>query len=163
MKVDLEDFEIPADLDFIRSKSEFSIKNLVKIKSREYAWKTFMRKKLGHTKMDNLWYSDRKMQPYLSSNKFSVEQVRTLLKFRTRMAQFGENFPNGRGHLQCPLCQNHFDSQAMAFQCPKVKAKMVLEGIYQDIFKDEIPIILVKTLTNIMKFRDEYLEGNGIQ
>ena len=65
--------------------------------------------------------------------------------------------------VQCPLCQNHFDSQAMALQCSKVKAEMVLEGIYQDIFKDDIPIILVKTLTNIMKFRDEYLEGNGIQ
>ena len=92
-----------------------------------------------------------------------MEQVRTLFKFITRMTQFGEKFSNDRGHVQCPLCQNHFDSQAMAFQCPKVKAKMVLEGIYQDIFKDDIPIILVKTLTNIMKFRDEYLEGNGIQ
>ena len=40
---------------------------------------------------------------------------------------------------------------------------LLLEGIYQDIFKDNITISLVKTLTNIMKLRDEYLEGNVIQ
>ena len=64
--------------------------------------------------------------------------------------------------VQCPLCQNHFDSQEMAFQCPNIKAEVILEGIYQDIFKDDIPIFVAKTLTNIVKFRDEYLEGNWI-
>ena len=59
------------------------------------------------------------------------------------MANFGEN-----ALVQCPLCLNHFDSQEMAFQCPKLKSEMELEGIYQDIFKDDISVSLAKTLTN---------------
>ena len=163
VKQDLEDFDIAADLDFIRSKSEFSFKHQVKLKSIEYAWKKFMRAKIGHTKMDDLWYSDLELQPYFKSNKFTVEQVRTIFRFRTRMAQFGENFRNGGGQVQCPMCQNHFDSQPMAFQCPSVKAEVSLTGSYQDIFKDDIPSNLVTTLTRIMKFRENFLEAKMIQ
>ena len=160
---DLEDFEIPADLEFIRSKSVFSFKNLVKKKSKDYAWKKFMRKKLTHSKMDDLWYSDLKIQAYLESDKFSVEQVRTIFRFRTRMAKFGENFQNGGGHVQCPLCHNHFDSQALSFQCPQVKAGVEMTGIYQEIFRDEIPLNLVISLEKMMQYREKYLQEMEIQ
>ena len=39
VKEDLVDFEIPVNLNFMKSKSRFSISNLVKIKSKEFAWK----------------------------------------------------------------------------------------------------------------------------
>ena len=55
-----------------------------------------MEVKLKHSKMDNLWYSDLKMQPYLESNKFTTQEVKTIFKFRTRMANFGQNFKNGQ-------------------------------------------------------------------
>jgi hypothetical protein len=122
-----------------------------------------MRAKIGHTKMDDLWYPDLKLQPYFKSNKFTVDQIRTIFSFRTRMANFGENFQNGRGHVQCPLCQTHFDSQSMAFQCASVKAELSLNGCYQDIFKEDIPSNLVTTLSRILKFREDILEAKMIQ
>ena len=120
-----------------------------------------MREKIGHTKMDDLWYPDLKLQPYFKSNKFTVDQIRIIFSFRTIMANFGENFRNGRG--QCPLCQNHFDSQSMAFQCASVKAELSLNGCYQDIFKEVIPSNLVTTLSRILKFREDILEAKMIQ
>ena len=122
-----------------------------------------MRAKIGHTKMDDLWYSDLELQPYFKSNKFSVEQVRTIFRFRTRTAKFGENFQNGGGHVQCPLCHNHFDSQALSFKCPQVKAGVEMTGIYEEIFRDEIPLNLVISLEKMMQYREKYLQEMEIQ
>ena len=164
VKGDLSDFGIPVDLDFIKSKTKFGFKNLVKIKSKEYAWKKFMSVKIDHSKMDNLWYSDLKMQDYLKSNKFTTEESRTIFSFRTRMANFGENFKNGSGNVNvpCPLCHIHLDTQAMAFQCPKLLTEVKIIGSYSDVFLEDIPKELVNTLTNILKFREKYLQERMI-
>jgi hypothetical protein len=158
VKQDLVDLEMPVDLDFIKSKSRFSISNLVKIKSKQYAWKKFMESKMKHSKMDNLWYSSLGMQDYLKSNEFTTNEVRTIFSFRTRMANFGENFKNGRTHVPCPLCHLHLDTQAMAFQCSKVLEEVRIDGSYEDLFKEKISKDLAKTIVNIVEFRKKYLE-----
>ena len=71
---DLEYFEIPVDLESIRSKSEYSFKNLVKKKAKEYAFHKFMMKKLKHSKLDDLFYSKLDMQNYLKSNQLTIAQ-----------------------------------------------------------------------------------------
>ena len=92
VKADLEDFDISADLDLIKAKSADSFKNMVKVKSKEFAWKKFMGDKIDHSKLDNLWYSDLNIQNYLTASKFTAEEARMLFLFRTRMANFEENF-----------------------------------------------------------------------
>ena len=92
VKIDLEDFNIPIDLEFIKSKSKYSFINLVKIKAREYAFDKFMMKKLEHSKLDNLIYSKLEIQQYLKSNQFTVAQARSIFSFRTRISNFKENF-----------------------------------------------------------------------
>ena len=134
VKADLEDFDIPADLDLIKLKSADSFKNMVKVKSKEFAWKKFMRAKIDHSKLDNLWYSDLNIQKYLTASKFTAEEARMLFLFRTRMARFEENFRNGKEHIICPLCQLHYDSQNLAFQCPIVNANIKVNGKYEDLF-----------------------------
>ena len=94
VKEDLADFEMSQDLDFISSKSNFSFKNLVRTKSKEYAWEKFMTKKVTHSKMDDLWYPKLNLQEYLQTNKFTAEEVKTIFKHRTRMSNFKENFKN---------------------------------------------------------------------
>ena len=79
------------------------------------------------------------------------------------MANFGENFRNGRTQVPCPLCQVHLDSQAMAFQCIKLKSEINMRGKYEDLFKDDIPSELVKTLTKIVDYRTKYLEEKSLQ
>ena len=163
VKEDLIDFDIPIDLEYIKSKGPFAFKNLLKTKSKEYAWKKFMRKKIGHSKMDDLWFPQLKIQDYLNCNKFTTEEARTLFSFRTRMAKFEENYKNGRNHTICPLCHIHLDSQAMAFQCPTLKAEINVNGNYEEVFKSDIPKELAKTLTEIMKFRTQFLQERMVQ
>ena len=58
--------------------------------------------------------------------------------------------------VNCPLCGLHLDNQAMAFNnCPVLKANITINGKYEDLFKKNISIELVKTLVNISKFREE--------
>ena len=53
------------------------------------------------------------------------------------MAIFHENFRGEKGHLLCSLCYTHLDSQAMAFNCPKLKAEIDIRGKYEDIFSED--------------------------
>ena len=163
VKRDLVDFGLPVDLNFIKSKSQSSFSNLVKKKSKEYAWKKLMVAKMDHSKMDSLWYPNLDMQDYLKSNKYTTKEVRTLFSFRTRMANFGENFKNGSLQVPCPLCHIHLDSQALAFQCPTVKKEVEILGKYDDIFKDQIPKDVAETLVNIINFRTKYLDERMIK
>ena len=108
--------------------------------------------------MKDLNYTKLEMQTYLKLNNTSTEGARTLFKYRTRMAQYGENFRGNTGPVNCPLCGVHLDSQIMAFNnCQVVKQNIVLEGNYSDIFRPEASTNLVKTLINIDKFREETL------
>ena len=163
VKGDLEDFEIPVDLELIKSKSEFAFKSLVKKNSKVYAWKKFMSEKMDHSKMENLWYPNLNLQGYLASTKFTTKETSTLFNFRTRMAKFEENYKNGRKNVLCPLCHLHYDTQSMAFQCQIISSEVSVIGKYEDIFKDDIPLEVAKTLIKIMDFRTKYLEERRIE
>ena len=62
VKQDLRDFKI--ELNEITSKSKNTVKDILKIKAKEYALKVLQTKKEKHSKMDNLNYSkDRQGKP----------------------------------------------------------------------------------------------------
>ena len=115
-----------------------------------------MEQKSRHSKMDNLYYCELKMQQYLKSNKFTTFQARTIFSFRTRMANFGENFGGQNGHRPCPICFLHLDNQPMALQCPKMKTEVKVLGKYEDIFDSNISMDIVNTICDIMKLRTKY-------
>ena len=50
----------------------------------------------------------------------------------------------------------------MAFQCSKVLEEVEVNGHHNDLFKDEIPKDLAKTIVNIVEFRRKYLEERMI-
>ena len=95
-----------------------------------------------------------KMQTYLKSSKFSAVESQLIYSFRTRMANFQENFPGNSGHNPCPLCLVHLDSQALCLQCPMVKSEIDIKGKMDDIFSEDIPMEIVNTLTKVMKLRE---------
>jgi hypothetical protein len=66
-------------------------------------------------------------------------------------------------NILCPLCQLHFDTQALAFQCPKLRAEINVKRNYDEIFKSDISKELAKTLTEILKFRTRFLEERMVQ
>ena len=48
----------------------------------------------GHEKMNNLFYTDLKLQEYFKDENITVAEAKNLFRFRTRAAKFKENMKN---------------------------------------------------------------------
>ena len=84
----LEEFGLPEDFGFLKSKSKSSFKNLVKKKAREIALEQLLENKEKHSKMKNLDYSELKLQQYFQLPEISIAQARNIFKYRTIEIQF---------------------------------------------------------------------------
>ena len=93
VQTDLRDFGITVDLEFIKKRSVFSFKSLVKRKSKEFAFYKFLEKKEEHSKLDNLFYKNLSIQNYLYDEKISYSQALSIFSFWTRVDIFSENHP----------------------------------------------------------------------
>ena len=90
---DLVDFDtIKADLQALGAMAKSTFKNLVKTKGKEFTLDRLNQKKFEHSKMENLVYTELKTQDYLLSTDITTEQKRQIFLFRTRMADFSENY-----------------------------------------------------------------------
>ena len=135
----------------------------MKIKAKEFCFNKLMEKKETHSKMKDLFYSEIKIQDYLKGNQFTTTQAKLIYSFRTRMANFRENFKGGEEQTTCPLCQTHLDSQVMALKCPKLTTEVKINGKYEDLFREDISMKLVKTLTDIMTYSNKYDQEHGLE
>ena len=84
--------------------SSETFKRLVKVKACELAHGILVQKQAQHSKMDAHVYPELKPQKYLSLKGARIEQIRNIFRFRTKMANFGDNFRNN-------------DSQALSIKC----------------------------------------------
>ena len=64
----------------------------MKARIKEFALDRLNESKYEHSKMDNLLFTELKIQEYLVAENISVEQKRNIFRFRTRMATFSENY-----------------------------------------------------------------------
>ena len=113
IKSDLDDFGIPVDLEFIKSKSVYSFKMLMKVKA--HAFELSEINSMKGSKMEKTFHSKLEMQNYLKLKDLTVEDGKRIFAHRTRMANYGENFRGLSDPKQCPLCSTHLDNQQMAF------------------------------------------------
>ena len=155
IRSDLDDFGIPIDLEYIKSKSDFSFKKLVKVKAQEYEL-CEMNSNKG-TKMEKTFHPKLEMQGYLLSKEITVEDSKRVFAYRNRMANFSENFRGVSDPKQCQLCFTHLDNQQMSFTCPMIKPKLCKEGDYEGIFRTKVPVETVKNLRIIDQIREENL------
>ena len=107
--------------------------------------------------MENLEYVELKLQNYLKDDGISVREAQNLYRFRTRVAKFKENFKNSYASIACPLCLVLPDTQAHCVQCPVVKDTVRVQGAYRDIFSEDIPSNISKTLLEISELRENLL------
>ena len=109
--------------------------------------------------MDNLNYTELKLQNYLQDPDISVPEAKTLYRYRTRSAKYKENMKTSytATSLACPLCQVQPDTQQHSLQCPVVRDNTQVEGRYQDIFEEDIPSDISKTLLRINKLREDFI------
>ena len=154
---DLKDFGISGKFENIRSISSNSFKRLVKVKTKEYTLNFLLNMKAKHTKMDDLAYTELKMQKYLKSEEIPVKEAKNLFKFRTRSALFKANFGDRYESKGCPLCFVQVDTQVHSTQCQIVNQKVEIRGKYSDIFRTKIPTDISKTLLKISQLREDYI------
>ena len=158
VKADLEDFEIPIDLEMIKSKSKEVFKKLVKKKATEYSLQMLLRKKEGHSKMEKLEYMELGVKQYFSLEGLKITEIRELFKFRVRMSNFSENFRGKGGSVNCPLCNKHMDNQASMYQCPVLRRKVNLDVDISDIFTDEVKVESAKMLMETLRLREKLID-----
>ena len=158
IRIDLEDLKIPCDFEFLKSKSDFSFKAMVKIKAKEYALNILTDRQRKHSKMSNLHYTELKIQDYFKIEGINIKQVQNLFKWRVRMAPMGENFRGSEKAKMCPLCQAHLDSQNLAFECENLKQKIDIQCELKDIYSNNIILRTAKTITEMEEHRDKSLK-----
>ena len=158
VKQDLRDFNIEENLSTIKGKSEWSFKNLVRIKAHKYEFNNLLDIKQLHSKMNNLEYSKFEVQNYLQLENMNSNEAQTIFKYWTRMAKYGENYRGSKEVILCPLCNTHIDSQIMAVEnCPVVKKNISISGNYVQIFNNcLIPSDIVQTIMKLERFHEEH-------
>lgn len=158
VKEDLNDFGIDEDLVMLQQMSKGKIKKLIKAEARKYAFNELMKSiegKKGHSKLKNIRYTELKMQDYLMNGNIKKEEAINIFKFRTHMADFGENFKSGADVVICPLCLDHIDSQSNSFKCQIIKNKIEVKGNMKDVYGSNIPRNLIQTIQDITKVRND--------
>ena len=156
VKKDLNDFGIIDDLEVIRTTSKEAFKRLVKMKARDYERIELLNKvdKEELSKMENLQFDKLEMAKYLELNEVTLNEAKAVFQFRSRMADFKENYKGTNTYNICPLCQNHTDTQQAAFQCSVIRNSVDIKGNYRDILEGKITKELATTITNIIKLRE---------
>ena len=155
VRQDLRDFEMSDNLDFIKSKSKYCFKNLVKEKAKKYELARLLEVKSTHSKMANLKYHSLEIQEYLKLDICNSTQAKTMFRFRCRMENFSENFRGIQGPQPCPLCGVHLDSQEKSFTCQKITQVIDIASDYTEIFNTNIPPTLFKVIEKITQLRED--------
>ena len=153
VKVDLEDFDIPCSFEYIEKKSKNAFKRIVKMKAKEHAMKRLISKQETHSKMENLKYTELKIQNYFKDENLKPKEMKTIFRYRTRMEMFGENFRGGEDQVVCPLCKLHLDNQELSLQCPVIRKEIEVKGKLADIYKENISYDIIKTVSKISEYR----------
>ena len=158
-KLDFKDFDISLDFDMLKSKSKDTFKRLVKKKADEYELLRLTQKQEKHSKMENLYYTEMKLQRYMKAPGITTEEVQNIFRWRVRMSPFGENFRGGLTHVVCPLCHNHLDNQPMALSCEVLMREMKISCKIEEIYRDEISLQTAQNLLEIDNTRKSILEN----
>ena len=152
VKQDLIDFNIKIDLDYIRKMSKQTFKKMVKVRARKYEIIDLLKEDLS--KMENLHFDNIELANYLKLNKLTVTEAKTVFQFRSRMANFTDNYRGTNPRNICPLCLSHPDTQEAAFHCSVIRKNIIINGTYSDIMDGNISKEVAKTITDIIKFRE---------
>ena len=155
VRVDLAELGLQEDILTIEAKSQYCFRKDLKTKIKEFTLDLLNERKFKHTKMDNILFTDLKIQDYLVTEKFSVEQKRIIFLFRTRMADYSENYRGQGPQKPCRICKLHVDSQTHSVNCAATLQNIRTKGNYNEIFSSNISIETAMMLQQILEYRDK--------
>ena len=105
--------------------------------------------------MENTFHAKLEMQSYLKLKNISAEDAKLVFAYRTRMANFSENFRGPHGPKMCSLRSTHLDNQPMAFNCPTIKPKLDNKGKYEYVFRSQVPLETIQNLKIVTRIRED--------
>ena len=158
VRENLVEFGFNEEYEFLKNISKLSFKNILKKKAKEVALDELLEKQSKHSKMDNVSYSELAIQDYFLLPGINVEEIRSVFKFRTRMAPYEGNFRGNKDFVHCPLCSTHVDSQVLGLECPAIRKVFNIECDIQNFYSDSVTIDTAKTLTKILAIRKELMD-----
>lgn len=109
--------------------------------------------------MISINYGEIKMQDYLKSENIKMKEALNLFKFRTRMAEFGENFRAGKNEVWCPLCSEELDNQSHSFQCKIILNEIIIKGKLSEVYDGNISKETAETVNKIVNIRKKLLQN----
>ena len=83
----------------------------------EYSLDVLNKRKCRHTKTDDVLYTELKIQDYLLSEELTVDQKRDVFLYRTRMANYSENYRVKDPPKPYKVCKLHVDCQTHGVRC----------------------------------------------
>ena len=152
---DLKDLKINEDLAYIKSLSNSKFKEMVKMRTTEFALENLNEKKFSHSKMEDLLYTELEMQNYLVMDNITTAQKRIIFQFRTRMTNFDDNYGNSEN--PCKMCSLHRDSQSHSINCHETMSNVKIKGNYDEIFAKRISKETACMLEEIIETRKNKL------
>ena len=103
------------ELDILKNISISRFKAKVKKKAKWYAFYSLLEKKESHSKMENLFLTELKLQKYLHLENMNHIEARTIFSYRTRMSKFGKNYRGVGGPSICPSVKTTLTAKNVKF------------------------------------------------
>ena len=102
--------------------SKDRLRNLVKMKSKEKAFKDLIELKNSHEKVKELNYEKLEMQSYLKSNLFYQDEAKLIFKLRSNMIKVKQNFSRMyKNNMNCRICDDDTEDQKHLLSCVGLK------------------------------------------
>ena len=168
----LKDFKFiqeEMDEDKIRKMDKQTYKNHIKEKVKKAAFDHFLKEKEKHTKLNEVNYTELKIQKYLTSNKFSNEERNLLYSLRSRCHDSKNNFRKMNKHnLRCIFgCTSLEDQRHTFIICQKIRCQLNLkdtryENIFSDIDKQKEAIEIFLRINDKRKEEKDKLPPGGV-
>ena len=157
VREDLKDFGIK--FNDLKGMSKNFMKKLIKKNAREYAFNKLMgMKEQNSSKLGQLKYKKLKRQAYMKQTKKNIINI---FKFRTHMAEFGENYRAGYDAFLCPLCLEHLDNQQNSLKCKSLQDELEFKKDISDIYSNEITEETIQIINIIIKIRKKLIERDS--
>ena len=147
------------DLDILRQFSSINFKKIVKKEAKEKAFEELSYMKEGHSQMQNLQYTEIKMQNYMQSKNLKLKEALNIFQARTHMAKFGENYKDGADLVMCSLCNEDLDNLRHSFLCEIIRKELDIKGDISEVYSANISKETAQTVTNSINLRKKLLEN----
>ena len=107
---DLKLLKIEEEWENLRNMKKETFTKTLKVKVRVFTFNEMMKTKSNSMKLKKTTYRSLKTQEYLVASEVSDETIIEVLKYRTHMLDFNENFKGEDETRIDPICKPHPDS-----------------------------------------------------